>query len=129
MLKQQELLGGKIYIKQTIVEDKQITISSTAEGLVNLDAGINFDTMIAYLRSKFPDREHSQNKKLVSLLLNDLKTAGIKNYNQIEKIVNENLKWLDSFEKTHPPANSENHHFSDIGAIRIILTERFPSTL
>ena len=59
--------------------------------------------MVAYLKCKFPDREHSKNKKWVSLLLSDLNAVGIDSYNQIEKIVNDNLKWFNSFEEANPP--------------------------
>ena len=89
----------------------------------NLTADLNHQTIVTYLQWKFPDREHTENKKLVNLLITDLKSAGVKNINEIEKIVNDNLKFFNSFEKANPPANFTTHRFSDVGVIRIILSE------
>lgn len=126
MLKTIELPDYKTFKEQTtIIIDSEVANESAIEDTINLNAEINNKTITTYLNWKFPDREHNENKKWVFLLLSDLNYAGIKNYNQIEKVVNDNLKWLDSFEKTNPPSNSINHRFSDIGGLRIILTEKF----
>jgi hypothetical protein len=95
----------------------------TAEGEQNLETEFNPESMAAFLKTKFPDREHDYNTKLASLLLRDLKSEGIKNYGQLEKIIDDNMKLFDSFEKENPPSNTSKHRFSDIGVIRIILSE------
>jgi|GEM_PF-4738988 hypothetical protein len=126
MLKTTDLSDCKTFKEQTIIViDSNVANESATGNTINLDAEISHKTITAYLQWKFPDREHNENKKLINLLLNDLNSAGIKNYTQIEKVVNDNLKWFNSFEKANPPSNSINHRFSDIGAIRIILTEKF----
>jgi hypothetical protein len=95
----------------------------TAEGEQNLETEFSQESMAAFLKAKFPDREHDDNTKLASLLLRDLKSEGIKNYGQLEKIIDDNMKLFDSFEKENPPSNTSKHRFSDIGVIRIILSE------
>ena len=87
-------------------------------------AEINGETIAAYLKMKFSDREHEENRKLLSLLLSDLNSRGITNCDQLEKIVNDNLKWFGGFEKDNPPLDTPNRRFSDIGVIRIILSVR-----
>jgi hypothetical protein len=126
MLKTIEIPEDKTFKDQTpIIIDSNVANESATENTINLNAEINHQTITAYLQWKFPDREHNENKKWINLLLSDLNSAGIQNYNQIEKVVNDNLKWFGSFEKANPPSNSINHRFSDIGALRIILTEKF----
>jgi hypothetical protein len=95
----------------------------TPEGEQNVATEFSRESMAAFLKAKFPDREHDDNTKLASLLLRDLKSEGIKNYGQLEKIIDDNMKMFDSFEKENPPSNTSNHRFSDIGVIRIILSE------
>ncbi len=126
MLKTMDLSNYKTFKEQTpIVIDSKVANESAPEDTINLSAELNYKTITAYLQWKFPDREHNENKKWINLLLSDLNSAGIKDYTQIEKVVNDNLKWFSSFEKANPPSNSINHRFSDIGALRIILTEKF----
>jgi hypothetical protein len=126
MSKTLEVLDRQTTTNQTIIViGSAVDDNKTTGNELNLNAEITRETISVYLHWKFPDREHNRNKKLVSLLLSDLQTVGFKNYNQIEKIVNDNLNWFNSFEKSNPHSNSVNHRFSDIGAIRIILTEKF----
>ncbi|HUK85241.1 MAG TPA: hypothetical protein VLU95_05215 [Candidatus Acidoferrum sp.] len=125
MLKTMDLPECKTFNEQKTIIDSNTSNEHATEDGINLNAEINNKTIITYLHWKFPDREHNEDKKWVSLLLSDLNYAGIKNYNQIEKVVNDNLKWFGSFEKANPPSNSINDSFSDIGALRIILTEKF----
>ena len=126
MLKIIDTPNEQTFKEQTIVIiDSNVTNEFTNKNLINLNSEINRETMTSYLEWKFPDREHNENRKWLSLLLSDLNSAGIRNYNQIEKVVNDNLEWFNTFEKANPPANSVNHRFSDIGALRIILTEKF----
>ncbi len=126
MLKMVNSSDDKTFNQQTIILiDSKVINESVDQNSFNINAEINIETITASLEWKFPDREHHENKKWVSLLLSDLKFAGVKSYNQIEKVVSDNLNWLNSFEKTNPPTDSLNHRFSDIGALRIILTEKF----
>ena len=110
--------------QKIIVIDSNITSDSTNVNDLDLAIDISHDTIVAYLQWKFPDREHNENEKLVNLLLTDLDHAGIKKCYQIEKTINDNLKWFSSFEKANPPSNSIDHRFSDIGVIMTILIKR-----
>lgn len=126
MLKMLDSPNGKTFKEQTnVLIDSNVANEFATEDAFNLNAEINRETITAYLRWKFPNREHNKNKKWLSLLLSDLNYAGIKNYNQIEKVVNDNLTWFNSFENSNQPSDSISHRFSDIGALRIILTEKF----
>ena len=111
--------------QKIIVIDSNITSDSTNVNDLDLAIDISHDTIVAYLQWKFPDREHNENEKLVNLLLTDLDHAGIKKCYQIEKTINDNLKWFSSFEKTNPPSNSIDHRFSDIGVIMTILSHDY----
>jgi hypothetical protein len=110
--------------QKIIVIDSNITSDSTNVNDLDLATDISHDTIVAYLQWKFPDREHNENEILVNLLLTDLDHAGIKKCYQIEKIINDNLKWFSSFEKANPPSNSIDHRFSDIGVTMTILSKR-----
>jgi len=102
--------------------------NNTINNGFDLSLGLSHETIVAYLNWKFPDREHNKNKKWVNLLLADLNSVGVRNFNEIDKIVNDNLKYFNVFEKANPPANSNNQRFSDVGVIRIILSGKLQLT-
>ncbi|MGA2523867.1 MAG: hypothetical protein ABSF65_06900 [Candidatus Bathyarchaeia archaeon] len=125
MLKTLDPANNQTFKDQNIIViDSNITSDSTNVNDLDLAIDISHDTIVAYLQWKFPDREHHENEKLVNLLLTDLDHAGIKKCYQIEKTINDNLKWFSSFEKANPPSNSIDHRFSDIGVIMTILIKR-----
>jgi hypothetical protein len=125
MLKRPDSLADKTVTNIAIIIDASaVTDECKSKAALDLASEIHADTMTAYLQWKFPDRAHSKNKDWLSLLLSDLEKAGIRSYEQVEKIINDNLKWFNSFEKANPPSNSSNHRFSDIGVMRIILSKR-----
>jgi len=107
----------------SIVINSKVSDNNVIDNGFKLSLDLNHEAIVAYLKWKFPNREHNKNKKWVNLLITDLNSVGVKNFNEIEKIVNDNLKYFNSFEKANPPANSTNHQFSDVGVIRIILSE------
>lgn len=126
MLKTLDPANNQTFKDQNIIViDSNITSDSTNVNDLDLAIDISHDTIVAYLQWKFPDREHHENEKLVNLLLTDLDHAGIKKCYQIEKTINDNLKWFSSFEKTNPPSNSIDHRFSDIGVIMTILSHDY----
>ncbi len=125
MLKTLNSIEGKISNEQTIAAiDSNLTDTNSTEHDLNFVADLNYDTIVAYLRWKFPDREHNENKKWVNLLIADLNSVGVKSYYQIEKIINDNFELFCAFEKANPPSNTTNNRFSDIGVMRIILSEK-----
>ena len=126
MLKTLDPANNQTFKDQNIIViDSNITSDSTNVNDLDLAIDISHDTIVAYLQWKFPDREHHENEKLVNLLLTDLDHAGIKKCYQIEKTINDNLKWFSSFEKANPPSNSIDHRFSDIGVIMTILSHDY----
>jgi hypothetical protein len=125
MIKTLNLQQTQMLKEQTaFVIESNIMDNNTNDTAFNLTSDLSYETIIAYLQWKFPTREHSKNKKWVNLLLTDLKSVGVKNFNEIDEIVNDNLKYFNSFEKANPPTNSTTHQFSDVGVIRIILSEK-----
>ncbi|MCP4582334.1 MAG: hypothetical protein GY839_12030 [candidate division Zixibacteria bacterium] len=83
----------------------------------NLDQAINLDNLTAFLHKKFPKRSHTHS--LYSMLLKDLKNAGINSLREIEEMYNKASDDLYKYEKSHPP--DPGRIYSDVGAIRIIL--------
>ena len=110
-------------VQTALVISSKVSDNNVIDNGFNLSLDLNQETIDTYLKWKFPNREHNKNKKWVNLLITDLNSVGVKNFNEIEKIVNDNLEYFNSFEKANPPANSANHRFSDVGVIRIILSE------
>lgn len=124
MLKTFESLENKLNEPIVIQIGSSVEKTNANQEGSDFAAEINGETIAAYLKMKFSDREHEENRKLLSLLLSDLNSRGITNCDQLEKIVNDNLKWFGGFEKDNPPLDTPNRRFSDIGVIRIILSVR-----
>jgi putative GTP pyrophosphokinase len=98
-------------------EMRTLASKSTPE-LVQQEA--NLDSFTAYLRARYPDREHSDPKS-VSQVLQELSEAGYTILQQIDEVVNRTDKVFEAYENEHPPvSDSKNKRFTDIGATRII---------
>ncbi len=116
---------NKILNEQTIgIIDSNLTNVNSTEHDLKFAEDLSYETIVAYLQWKFPDREHNENRKWVNLLIADLNSVGVKSYYQIEKIINDNFELFCTFEKANPPSNTTNNRFSDIGVMRIILSEK-----
>lgn len=78
---------------------------------------INSDSLQAYLKSKFPDREHSDSLG-VSELVSELKLFGYKNIKEVDDIIEKTKDVFMVYEKEHPPA-VKSKRFNEVGVVRI----------
>ena len=90
---------------------------------------LNLDSLSAYLKIKFPEREHSESKKL-SDLLGPLLASGFTTIGKIDEVIDRGEEAFRVYEQERPPAVSKGktRRFSDVGVVRItmsIFSERF----
>lgn len=82
-----------------------------------LNQETNLDTLMAYMKNKFPSYKHS-NARAASELLLELKNADISTIKQIDNIVN---KYIRSFSKIEKRILTPGY-FSDVGIIRVLMS-------
>ncbi len=102
--------------------EKQEEIAETFEKGSEKDKDkqpINLDTLTAFMRDKFPDREVSDSTS-VSLLIKELLNAGYETIGEIEELVNNSWDAFLAYEKDHPPLAESSKKFAQIGVIRSI---------
>lgn len=80
---------------------------------------LNLDTLTAFMRDKFPDREVSDTNS-VSILTKELINADYKTIGEIENLVNNSWEAFLAYEKTNPPFAEPGRKFSDVGVIRSV---------
>jgi putative GTP pyrophosphokinase len=80
---------------------------------------INLDSMTAYLRARFPDREH-KTPPAVSDLVSELSQAGYRTIGQIDEILDRTDAAFQQYERDLPPTSSFRR-FSDVGVVRVCL--------
>ena len=100
-------------------EEKQEEISEVFEKGSKEDIfsqPINLDTLIVYLRDKFPDREHADANR-VSELVNQLTEAGYQTIREIEELVDDGMDAFNLEEEISPPDSGK---YGDIGVVRSI---------
>jgi putative GTP pyrophosphokinase len=78
---------------------------------------INFDTLTAYLRSRLPEREHSDPVS-ISELVQELRTCGYKTIQEVDSIVERTSDAFRAYEGDHPPSQKP-HRFTDVGVVRV----------
>lgn len=83
----------------------------------NLDQDINLDSLQAYLKMKFPDRNQLE-QKYVSKLIDDLSVFGYKKIQQIDDIIEMAWKAFLAYEMNTLDAG---HKFAAVGAVRSVL--------
>lgn len=106
----------------------------------NEDTEINFDTLSAYLKKEFPDREHSDAQG-VSVLIEEMNKVGIKSIKALDDKLKLGHAAFTEYEKKYPPGvqPGEQPRFLDVGVLRItlqivdkafreLLTSKFPKT-
>lgn len=112
----------ELFFKQSKESQKNIQsrVESSLEGKNDtvINEEINFDSLKAYLSSKFPDRKHSDGK-VISTLIKEMNSVGITSINQLEEMYN--LAWdvFVSYEQENPPHGEGKYY--DVGIIRGLL--------
>jgi len=128
-------LSGIFYVADSLFEQFRVSRTSSLTSIVenarkdvfDLKNELNLDTMPAYLSWKLPDRDQDDMNS-ISNLLTDLNNAQIKDYDQLNKILDGNMAWLLDDEKRSPPVifNKFTNKrlettYSAIGVIRWII--------
>lgn len=89
---------------------------------------LNLDSLSAYLKTKFPEREHVESKG-VSELLTALLASGYTTIGEIDEIIDRGKDAFRLYEQEKPPIEKgKTVRFVDIGVVRITLNifdERF----
>ena len=80
---------------------------------------INLDTLIAFMRDKFPGREVSDSNS-VSILINELFNSGYETIGQIEELVNNSWNAFIKYEEARPPFSDKGRKYVDVGVVRTI---------
>ena len=86
---------------------------------------INLDSIKAYLKVKFPDREHASSKD-ISMLVDELLEVGYRTIGDVEEIIRTAQDAFVIFEKENGPGRKKK--FTDTGVVRIsaeIVNEEF----
>ncbi len=90
------------------------------------DAEINFDTLSAYLKKEYPNREHSD-AATIGLLIEEMNKAGIKSISVLDEKLHLGANAFAAYEKKYPPFTKQGgkvkqgEKFADVGVIRITL--------
>jgi putative GTP pyrophosphokinase len=121
-------LSGMFYVADSLFEQfrkareetiKKLEVSVEKKGF-NLDMEMNLDTLRAYLSWKFPDRE-KVHRFAISMLLSEIRKARIKSYNELDRILNINMKWALQDEKQFPPYDSEKRRPTTLSNVGIVM--------
>jgi ppGpp synthetase/RelA/SpoT-type nucleotidyltranferase len=109
--------------RQTVREEIERTLERPAP---LLEQELNLDSLTAYLKSKFPDREHL-NPEDVSVLLSELRGSGFRAISDVDALIKKHWDWFVPREKARPPVITSDPSgeargpFADVGVVRIIL--------
>lgn len=121
-------LSGVFYIADSLFEQfrkaraKSINrlMKSIKENQFNFDVELNLDTLMVYLKWRFPERKTYKGKRALSILLSRADRAEITSYRQLDEIVDSNMDWFVRDEKE----KFKMAHFSAAGIVNRILRKR-----
>ncbi|MGD0349241.1 MAG: hypothetical protein ABSB84_02855 [Verrucomicrobiota bacterium] len=81
---------------------------------------INFDTMSAYLKKQFPNRERSD-AVMIGMVIEEMNKAGIKSINVLDEKLQLGANAFAAYEQKYPPYAKQGNKFLDVGVVRITL--------
>lgn len=117
-------LSGLFYIADNEFErayqNREASLATSLEEVKSgalQDAGINLDTVTAYLQNKYPDRRHSISS--YSEFVQNLLDAGYSNIAEVDGDIEKAALAFAAYESERPPTDSP--YFSDLGVARISL--------
>jgi len=104
-------------------ETKQIVEHKASSRTGIKSEEINLDTLATYLKQKFPDREHSYSSDEVSVLVEELVTAGYTTIGEMDADLQHSMDAFILDEKKYPPTNlaGEPVKYDDVGVVRTSL--------
>lgn len=91
-----------------------------------MDQEINLDSLDAYLRYKFPDREQGDLES-VSQAVEELSQAGFRTVSGVDKMITTHWDWFVKREEDDPPTDEHDPEgerkvaFAAVGVVRVIL--------
>ncbi|WP_407151974.1 GTP pyrophosphokinase family protein [Bradyrhizobium sp. ORS 86] len=114
-------LSGLFYVADTEFEQFYAARLDSKKGAeqsisASIDTEINLDTVTAFLRRKFPDRQQTEG---LSLFVRELKRAGFKSLVEVERDIDRGHAAFLKYEERHPPTRQP--YFADLGAARLSL--------
>ena len=112
----------EMFFKSTKISRKKAN-AAVEQQKPHQETEINFDTLSAFLKKEFPDREHSDAQG-ISVLIEEMNKAGIKTINALDKKLKIGAAAFAAYEQKHPPIEPKKgqmQQFMDIGVIRITL--------
>ena len=86
---------------------------------------LNYDTLAALLRGRYPGREHADGND-ISVLLGELSASGYKTVASLTEVLDRSVEAFDRCEADSPPATPDGR-YSDVGAVRISLAISDPA--
>jgi len=95
-------LSGVFYIADSLFEQFRKARERSIKPLMEIikkdqfdfDVEFNLDTLKAYLSWKLPKRRLYRAEKALSTLLSRISKAGIKNYQQLDDVLDSNMQWF-----------------------------------
>lgn len=117
-------LSGLFYVADSEFEQfyaarvqsrKDAEVQTSPEG----EQEINLDTMISYLKQRFPDRRQSDTQ-LVSEIVHEVKAVGYTSIRELDRDIMRGLPAFLELEKRHPPSRDMLRYLA-IGAVRVTL--------
>jgi len=125
-------LSGLFY-----VADKHFELFFSRSGLVETDTerqldlsgagelALNLETLVAFLRKRYADREHAE-RSAVAELLSELLESGYADLAMLERDLEGIAESFEAYEATQPPTDDRPPYgptrYSDVGAVRRSLT-------
>jgi len=117
-------LSGLFYVADTHFElfygERQKSKQSakqSVQGIPITGQELNLDTLAAYLRKRYPDRQRT-NSAGASELVGELVEAGYMTLDKLHGALEASVEAFKHYEIKHPPAN-KNKKFADVGVVRM----------
>jgi hypothetical protein len=95
------------------------TLKDQSAALPPTTVEINLDSLSAYLKTKFSDREHLD-ETAISSLVKEIKAAGYTTITEINDDLERSKEAFHKYESIHPP--SSGPHYADVGVVRCSLS-------
>jgi putative GTP pyrophosphokinase len=127
-------LSGVFYVADSLFEQFQFARKKTIDNLkksatqkeFSFEKEINFDSVHAYLSWKFPNRKLGS-AEAISSLISELFEKKVKGLQEVDQLVDANMKWLLEREKTTPNLIKESGKriaYAAVGVVRVIIREK-----
>ena len=120
-------LSGLFYVAdrhfELFFKAREASRENTADRKPKSGDEINYDSLVAYMRSRLPDRDHDSTPEEISQLVTELFEAKVHTLGQIDSLIDEHWEAFTKIEKLFPPSDDAGAEtkYSDIGVLRRVL--------